>query len=68
MDRYQLYFILGGVAVMVAWLLQHLRRQGIAARDVRAILRTVGRHAVVMGIVYVLTLGIAMAAAQLFQM
>jgi hypothetical protein len=68
MDRYQPYFILGGVAIMVLWMLHHLRRQGIAARGLRAVLRTVGRHAIVMGIVYLLTLGIAMAAAQLFQM
>jgi hypothetical protein len=34
----------------------------------RAVLRTVGRHAIVMGIVYVVTLGIAMAASQLVTM
>jgi hypothetical protein len=33
-----------------------------------ALLRAVGRHAIVMGIVYVITLGIAMAAAQLVTM
>jgi hypothetical protein len=68
MDRYQLYFVVGSVAVMALWLIRHLRRQGISLRDGRAVLRTVGRHAIVMGVVYVITLGIAMAAAQLFTM
>jgi hypothetical protein len=68
MDRYQLYFVVGSVAVMALWLIRHLRRQGISLRDGRAVLRTVGRHAIVMGVVYVVTLGIAMAAAQLFTM
>lgn len=67
MDRYQPYFILGSVAIMVLWLLRHLRRQGSSPRDLRAVLRTVGRHAIVMGIVYIFTLGIAMAAVQLVQ-
>jgi hypothetical protein len=65
MDRYQLYFILGSVAVMALWLLRHLRRQGISPLNFRAVARTVGRHAIVMGFVYVITLGIAMAVAQL---
>jgi hypothetical protein len=68
MDRYQLYFILGGVVIMAIWLLQHLRRRGIAPQGVRAVLREVGHHAIAMGIVYVLTLGIAMAVARLFQL
>lgn len=68
MDRYQLYFILVSIAVMVLWLLRHLRRQGTSVLDIRAIGRTVGPHAVVMGVVYGVTLGIAMAAAQLFAM
>jgi len=68
MDRYQLYFILGSIAVMALWLLWQLRRQHISPLDLRAVLRTVGRHAVVMAIVYVVTLGLAMAAAQLVTM
>jgi hypothetical protein len=68
MDRYQLYFVVGSVAIMAQWLIRHQRRQGISLRDGRAVLRTVGRHAIVMGVVYVVTLGIAMAAAQLFTM
>ena len=68
LDRYQLYFILGSVAVMVLWMLRHLRRQGIPLRDFRAVLRTVGRQAIVMGVVYIITLGVAMAAVQLVTM
>lgn len=68
MDRYQLYFILGSIALMALWLVFHLRRQGISVLDLRAVLRTVGRHAIVMGVVYAVTLGIAMGAAQLFTM
>jgi hypothetical protein len=68
MDRYQVYFILGSVAVTALWLIRHLRRQGISPLNVRAVLRTVGWHAMVMGIVYVVTLGIVMAASQLVTM
>ena len=67
MDRYEPYFILVSLAIMALWLFRHLR-QGISPRDVRAVLRTVGRLAIVMAIVYVITLGIAMAAAQLIRM
>jgi hypothetical protein len=68
MNRYQPYFILISLTLMTLWLVRHLRRQGISPRDLRAVLRTVGRHAIVMGIVYAVTLGIAMAAAQLVTM
>jgi hypothetical protein len=68
MNRYQLYFILVSLAVMALWLFRHLRRQGISSRDGRAVLRTLGRQAIVMAIVYVITLGVAMAAAQLIRM
>jgi hypothetical protein len=68
MNRYQLYFILVSLAVMALWLFRHSRRQGISPRDGRAVLRTVGRHAIVMVIVYVMTLGVAMAATQLIRM
>jgi uncharacterized membrane protein len=68
MTRYQLYFIVVSLAVMALWLFRHLRRQGISPRDGRAVLRTVGRNAIVMAIVYIITLGLAMAAAQLIRM
>jgi hypothetical protein len=56
MDRYEPYFILVSLAIMALWLFRHLRRQGISPRDVRAVLRTVGRQTIVM------------AAAQLIRM
>jgi hypothetical protein len=68
MDRFQLYFIIGSVAIMALWSLRHLRRQSISPLDFRAVTRTVGRQAIVMGVVYTITLGIAMAAVQLATM
>jgi hypothetical protein len=68
MEEYQLYFILGSIAVMAFWLVRHLRRQGISPLALRAAARAVGRHAVVMGVVYVVTLGIAIGVAQLLPM
>ena len=68
MQRYQLYFILGSVAVMALWLIRHLRRQHISLLDFRAVLRAVGRQAIVMGVVYAITLGTAMVLAQLITM
>jgi hypothetical protein len=65
MDRYQLYFILAGVVVMVLWLARQLNRSGISPRDVRAAARLIGKHALVMGVVYAVTLGIAMGVARL---
>lgn len=65
MDRYQLYFILAGVAVMVLWLARQVRRSGTSPRDGRAVARVIGRHALVMVVVYAVTLGIAMSVAQL---
>ena len=64
MDRDQLYFILASVAVMAVWLLRHLRRQGVSPLDFHAVARTIGRQAIVMGIVYIVTLVIAMAAVR----
>ncbi len=47
MNRYEPYFILVSLAGMALWLFRHLRRRGISPRDVRAVLRTVGRLAIV---------------------
>jgi hypothetical protein len=68
MERYQLYFILGSLAIMALWLIRHARRQGISPLDLRAVLHTVGRHAIVMAVVYFITLGVAMAVALLVTM
>lgn len=65
MQRYQLYFVLGGVAVMVVWLALRLRRSGTSPHDLRSVVRVIGRPALVMAIVYAATLGIAMGVQQL---
>lgn len=65
MERYQLHFVIASIAIMAAMLLRQLRRKGVPLRDLRAVARTVGRHALVMGVVYLITLGIAAGAAQL---
>lgn len=53
---------------MALWLLRQLRRQDISPLNIRAVLRAVGRHAIVMGVVYAVTLSIAMAVAQVVTM
>lgn len=68
MESYQLYFILASAVVMGFWLVRHLRRRGISPLDVRAAGKAVGRHVLVMGVVYLVTLGIAMGVAQLVTM
>lgn len=68
MDRYQIYFILASVALMVLWLGRQLRRQGTSLTSLRAIGRAVGKHALVMGVVYAVTLGASVGIAQLFAM
>jgi hypothetical protein len=68
MESYQLYFILASVAVMGLWLVRHLRWRAISPLDLRAAARVVGRHALVMGMVYAVTLGVAMGIAQLTTM
>ncbi len=68
MDRYQIYFILASIALMVLWLTRQLRKQGTSLTSLRAIGRAVGKHAVVMGAVYAVTLGVSVGIAQLFAM
>lgn len=68
MQRYQPYFIAASLAVMAWWLVRQLRRQGVSPLDFRAVARSIGRQAIVMGIVYAITLGVAMAVAQLVTM
>lgn len=65
MERYQLYFVLAGVAMMLLWLARRLRRTGTSPRDFRAVMRVIGKPALVMAVVYGLTLGIAMGVAEL---
>jgi membrane protein implicated in regulation of membrane protease activity len=65
MERYQLYFVLAGVAVMLLWLARRLRRTGTSPRDFRAVVRVLGRPALVMAVVYGLSLGIATGVVEL---
>jgi hypothetical protein len=65
MQHYQLYFSLGSIAVIALWLLHDLGQQNFSPRDFRAAAGIVGQHTIVMGVVYVITLGIAMVGARL---
>jgi hypothetical protein len=53
---------------MALWLLRHLKRQGFSPQDLRAAASVIGRHTLIMGIVYAVTLGIALAVAALVTM
>lgn len=68
MDRYQVYFILASIALMVLWLARQLRRQGASLKSLRAIGSAVGKQAMVMGVVYAATLGLTLGVAQLIAM
>lgn len=65
MDRYQTLFIAGSGLLMVGWLIWIARRSGFSRRNVRPTVQTLARHTVVMGVVYAVTLGVAMIAARL---
>ncbi|HET8642949.1 MAG TPA: hypothetical protein VFM37_13505 [Pseudonocardiaceae bacterium] len=54
MDQYQVYFVLASLAAMAAVLTWMIRRLGL-----RSAKRVVLRHAVVMVVAYVVTLGVA---------
>jgi hypothetical protein len=62
MERYQVYFVLASVLVMVLWLVRQVRRaRTTGASTVKAFLRGARRQLVVMGAVYLVTLGLAVA-------
>lgn len=62
MDRYQIYFVLGSLLMMAFWLVRQIwRARAAGGSTVRAFLRTTWRQLVVMGIIYLVTLGVAMA-------
>jgi hypothetical protein len=65
MERYQLYFALAGLTVMTIWLTRQIRRYG-AGRGISIVLRSMARQLVVMGVVFLVTLGIAMTLSQIF--
>ncbi len=64
MSRYQVYFIAASIAIMAAWLFRVIRRDG-AGRGVKAAARQIGRQALTMAAVYLVTLLAGMAAAGL---
>lgn len=68
MDRYQIYFILASIALMLLWLARQLRRHGTSLKSLRAIGSAVGIHALVMGVVYAATVGLTLGVAQLIAM
>jgi hypothetical protein len=62
MERYQIYFVLASVLVMALWLVRQVRRARTnGASTAKAFLRGARRQLVVMGAVYLVTLGLAMA-------
>jgi hypothetical protein len=63
-DRYQGYFIAGSVALMLVWLIRLGRRHGLSRRGLGRTARLLARHAVVMGAVYLIVLGLAAGAMQ----
>jgi hypothetical protein len=63
-DRYQVFFIAGSIALMALWLIRLGRRHGMSRRGLRRSGRILIRHALVMGGVYVITFGLAVAAMQ----
>lgn len=67
MERYQIYFIVGSAALMILWLASVARPYGFSRQGIHRAGRALGRHALVMGIVYSATLGLSMGAYILFQ-
>jgi hypothetical protein len=62
MERYQVYFVLASVLVMALWLVRQVRRaRTTGASTVKAFLLGARRQLVVMGAVYLVTLGLAVA-------
>jgi hypothetical protein len=66
MNRYQMYIVLGSVAIMTAWLIRRARRDGIR-RGFAASIRLIWREAVIMGAAYGITLLIATAVSGLIR-
>lgn len=66
-DRYQMYFIAGSIALMALWLFRLGRRYGGSRGGLRRSGRILIRHALVMGGVYVIVLGLAVATMQAAQ-
>lgn len=67
MGRDQIYFVAGSAVLMLLWLARVARPYGFTGQGLRHAGRALGRHALIMGIVYAATLGLTMAAYALFQ-
>lgn len=70
MDRYQIYFIVASALVMVLWMVRQVRRhtRGRGRGALATFVRGTWRQLVVMGAVYAVTLGIAMAVVTVIEM
>ncbi len=63
MERYQIYFVIASLLMMALWLFRQLRHARISGGSTaKAFLRAVWRQLAVMGAVYFVTLGLAVAA------
>lgn len=67
MERYQIYFIAGSAALMLLWLARVARPYGFTREGILGGGRVLGRHALIMGIIYAATLGLTVGASLLFQ-
>jgi hypothetical protein len=70
LELYQPYFVAASMLVMVVWLVRQIRRHahGGGRRALTAFVHGTWRQLVVMGVVYAVTLGIAMAAVAVVEM
>jgi len=67
MERYQIQFIVGSAALMILWLARVAKPYGFSRPGRVRAARVLGRHALVMGIIYTATLGLSMGTYRLFQ-
>lgn len=67
MERYQMYVVAGSAALMLLWLARVAKPYGFTKPGIREAGRALGRHALLMGIVYAVALGLTMGASALFQ-
>ena len=67
MERYQVYFVAASAALMVLWLARVARPYGFSREGLRQAGRALGRHALLMAIIYAATLGLSMAVYLAFQ-
>lgn len=66
-DRYGPYVIGGSIALMAGWLYLQVRGYGWSRRGLQRAGEVVGRQALMMGVIYGLTLAVTFAAMRLAQ-